>query len=138
MSNPVRDPRLDTFENAFRIWGRRDAPTSPGRAASTLRARLETPHRGYPVLRLAAAAALLLAIGILAYLTPPSAVPLPSRVAAQEPQPLGDGRIGNSFVLCRGRSKLPPLKRTLRYGGNIANDLHVEKHGHNRVVRHSS
>jgi hypothetical protein len=91
MSNPVRDPRLDTFENAFRIWGRRDAPTSPGRAASTLRARLETPHRGYPVLRLAAAAALLLAIGILAYLTPPSAVPLPSRVAAQEPQPLGDG-----------------------------------------------
>jgi hypothetical protein len=61
------------------------------RAASMLRARIETPPRGFPVLRLAAAAALLMAIGIVALLTPPSAVPPPSRVAALEPQPLGDG-----------------------------------------------
>ena len=43
------------------------------------------------MLRLAVAAALVLAIAVVAYLTPPSAVPPPSRAAALEPQLLGDG-----------------------------------------------
>lgn len=90
MSDPVHDSRLDTFEDAFRAWGRREVPTSPRQAASMLRARLETPHRGLPMLRLAAAATLLLVIGLLAFLAAPSAVP-PSDVATLEPQSLGDG-----------------------------------------------
>ena len=91
MSDPVHDSRLDTFEDAFRAWGRQDAPTSPRQAAAAVRSQLATPHQGFPMLRLAAAAALLLVIGVVAFLAPPAAVPPPSQVAALEPQPLGDG-----------------------------------------------
>jgi hypothetical protein len=91
VSDPVHDSKLDTFEDALRTWGRRDAPTSPQQAASMVRSQLATPHERFPMLRLAAAAVLLLVIGLLAYLNPPSAVPPPSRVASLEPQPLGDG-----------------------------------------------
>ena len=90
MSDPVHDSRLDTFEDAFGARGRRDAPTSPRQAASAVRSQLATPHQGFPMLRLAAAAAVLLVIGLLAFLAAPSAVP-PSDVAALHPQPLGDG-----------------------------------------------
>lgn len=90
MSDPMHDSRLDSFEDAFRAWGRRDAPTSPRQAASAVRSQLATPHQGFPMLRLAAAAAVLLAIGLLAFLAAPSAVP-PSDVATLEPQSLGDG-----------------------------------------------
>jgi hypothetical protein len=90
MSNPVDDSRLDAFDEVLRAWGRRDVPTSSRQAALAVRSQLATSHQGFPMLRLAAAAAVLLVIGLVAFLATPSAVP-PSDVAALHPQPLGDG-----------------------------------------------
>lgn len=91
MSDQVHDSKLEIFEGALRAWGRREAPTSPRQAASMVLSQVAAPQSACPMLRLAAVVALILVIGLLAFLAAPPAGPPALEVAGLASQPLGDG-----------------------------------------------